>query len=194
MKTGLYFGSFNPIHIGHLIIANHILNETDLQEIWFVVSPQNPFKVSSTLLNEYDRLFLVQKAIEHDPRLKASEIEFSLSKPSYTSTTLAYLREKYPSREFSVIMGSDSFQNIAKWHNFRAIVDHYSIYIYLRPGFPVENTVNAASVHIMQAPLLEISATHIRTLIKEGKSIKYLVPESTEQEIIKSRFFKSQKK
>jgi nicotinate-nucleotide adenylyltransferase len=194
MKTGLYFGSFNPIHIGHLIIANHVLNETDLQEIWFVISPQNPFKVSSTLLNEYDRLFLVQKAIEHDPRLKASDIEFSLSKPSYTSTTLAYLREKYPSREFSVIMGSDSFQNIAKWHNYRAIVDHYQIFIYLRPGFPVENSINAASIHIMQAPLLEISATHIRSLIKEGKSIKYLVPESTEQEIVKSRFFKSQKK
>jgi nicotinate-nucleotide adenylyltransferase len=193
MKIGLYFGSFNPIHIGHLIIANHILNETDLQEIWFVVSPQNPFKASSTLLNEYDRLFLVQKAIENDGRLKASDIEFSLSKPSYTSATLAYLQEKYPTRKFSIIMGSDSFQNIAKWHNYRSIVDHYPIIIYLRPGFPVENTVNA-SIQIMQAPLLEISATHIRTLIKEGKSIKYLVPEGTEQEIVKSRFFKSQKK
>ncbi len=193
MKTGLYFGSFNPIHIGHLIIANHILNETPLQEIWFVVSPHNPFKTSSTLLNEYDRLFLVQKAIENDNRLKASDIEFSLSKPSYTSATMAYLREKYPTREFSIIMGSDSFQNIAKWHNYRAIVDHYPIIIYLRPGFPIKNTVNA-SIQIMQAPLLEISATHIRTLIKEGKSIKYLVPEGTEQEIIKSRFFKTQKK
>ncbi|MCU7550953.1 nicotinate (nicotinamide) nucleotide adenylyltransferase [Chitinophagaceae bacterium LB-8] len=193
MKTGLYFGSFNPIHIGHLIIANHILNETALQEIWFVISPQNPFKVSSTLLNEYDRLFLVQRSIENDPRLKASDIEFSLSKPSYTSTTLAYLREKYPTREFSVVMGSDSFQNISKWHNYRAIVDHYPIIIYLRPGFPVENTVNA-SIHIMQAPMLDISATHIRTLLKEGKSIKYLVPEAAELEIIKSRFFKNQKK
>jgi nicotinate-nucleotide adenylyltransferase len=193
MKTGLYFGSFNPIHIGHLIIANHILNETGLHEIWFVVSPQNPFKVSSTLLNEYDRLFLVQKAIEHDPRLKASDIEFSLSKPSYTSATLAYLSEKYPSKEFSIIMGSDSFQNIGKWHNYRSIVDHYPIWIYLRPGFPVENTLNA-SIQIMQAPLLEISATHIRTLIKEGKSIKYLVPEAAEREIIQSRFYKTQKK
>ena len=193
MKTGLYFGSFNPIHIGHLIMANHILNETPLQEIWFVVSPHNPFKTSSTILNEYDRLFLVQKAIENDNRLKASDIEFSLSKPSYTSATMAYLREKYPTREFSIIMGSDSFQNIAKWHNYRAIVDHYPIIIYLRPGFPIKNTVNA-SIQIMQAPLLEISATHIRTLIKEGKSIKYLVPEGTEQEIIKSRFFKTQKK
>jgi nicotinate-nucleotide adenylyltransferase len=194
MKTGLYFGSFNPIHIGHLIIANHILNETELQEIWFVVSPHNPFKASSTLLNEYDRLFLVQKSIENDPRLKASEIEFSLSKPSYTATTLAYLREKYPTREFSVIMGSDSFQNIGKWHNYRAIVNHYPILIYLRPGFPVVNTVNAAYIQIMQAPLLEISATHIRNLVKDGKSIKYLVPEAAEQEIIKSRFFKNHKK
>jgi nicotinate-nucleotide adenylyltransferase len=193
MKTGLYFGSFNPVHIGHLIIANHILNETALQEIWFVVSPHNPFKTSSTLLNEYDRLFLVQKAIENDNRLKASDIEFSLSKPSYTSTTMAYLREKYPTREFSIIMGSDSFQNITKWHNYRAIVDHYPIIIYLRPGFPIENTVNA-SIQVMQAPLLEISATHIRTLIREGKSIKYLVPEAAELEIVKSRFFKAQKK
>jgi nicotinate-nucleotide adenylyltransferase len=193
MKTGLYFGSFNPIHIGHLIIANHILNETELQEIWFVVSPQNPFKVSSTLLNEYDRLFLVQKSIEHDPRLKASDIEFSLSKPSYTSTTLAYLSEKYPSKEFSIIMGSDSFQNIGKWHNFRAIVDHYPILIYLRPGFSIENSLNA-TIQIMQAPLLEISATHIRSLIKEGKSIKYLVPEAAEYEITLNRFYKNQKK
>lgn len=188
MKTGLYFGSFNPIHIGHLIIANHILNETGLQEVWFVVSPQNPFKPSSTLLNEYDRLFLVQKAIENDPRLKASDIEFSLSKPSYTASTLAYLKEKYPSREFFVIMGSDSFQNIAKWHNYRAIVDHYPILVYMRPGFPVQNDFNA-SIQIMQAPLLEISATHIRSLIREGKSVKYLVPEAVEQEIARSRFF-----
>src|SRR5690348_1329860 len=114
MKTGLYFGSFNPIHIGHLIIANHILNESGLQKIWFVVSPQNPFKKSENLINEYDRLHIVQKAIENDPRLKASDIEFSLPKPSYTVHTLVYLKEKYPDNNFSIIMGSDSFQNVGK--------------------------------------------------------------------------------
>src|SRR3954470_9822270 len=111
MNIGLYFGSFNPIHIGHLIIANHVLNETDLQRIWFVVSPQNPFKPSHTLLNEYDRFHLVQKAVEADNRLRASDIEFSLPKPSYTSVTLSHLSDKYPEHRFSIIMGSDSFQN-----------------------------------------------------------------------------------
>lgn len=193
MKTGLYFGSFNPIHIGHLIIANHILNETDVQEIWFVVSPQNPFKHSSSLLNEYDRLFLVQKAVENDLRLKASDIEFSLAKPSYTTSTLAYLGDKYPAREFSIIMGSDSFQNLSKWYNYEVIVKNYPLIIYERPGFPVQNTLQAI-IQVMQAPLLEISATHVRELIRQGKSIKYLVPEAVEQEIEKSRFFKAPKK
>src|SRR6476620_4869030 len=176
MKIGLYFGSFNPIHIGHLIIANHILNETNLQKVWFVLSPQNPFKHSATLLNEFDRLHLVQKAVEGDDRLKASDIEFSLPKPSYTSHTLAYLKEKYPTYEFSVIMGSDSFQNLGKWKNVEAIVNHYPILVYERPGFPVQNTLGA-SVQVMNAPLLEISATHIREAIQQGKSIKYLVPD-----------------
>lgn len=189
MKVGLYFGSFNPIHIGHLIIANHILNETDLQKVWFVLSPQNPFKHSATLLNEFDRLHLVQKAVEGDDRLKASDIEFSLPKPSYTSHTLAYLKEKHPAYEFSIIMGSDSFQNLGKWKNAEAIINHYPILVYERPGFPVENTLGA-SVQVMNAPLLEISATHIREAIQQGKSIKYLVPETVEREIMTNRFFK----
>ncbi|ANE51768.1 nicotinate (nicotinamide) nucleotide adenylyltransferase [Flavisolibacter tropicus] len=189
MKVGLYFGSFNPIHIGHLIIANHILNETNLQKVWFVLSPQNPFKHSATLLNEFDRLHLVQKAVEGDDRLKASDIEFSLPKPSYTSHTLAYLKEKHPAYEFSIIMGSDSFQNLGKWKNAEAVINHYPILVYERPGFPVENTLGA-SVQVMNAPLLEISATHIREAIQQGKSIKYLVPESVESEIVTNRFFK----
>lgn len=189
MKVGLYFGSFNPIHVGHLIIASHVLNETDLQKIWFVLSPQNPFKHSATLLNEFDRLHLVQKAVEGDDRLRASDIEFSLPKPSYTSHTLAYLKEKYPAYAFSIIMGSDSFQNLGKWKNAEAIVSHYPILVYERPGFPVENTIGAA-VQVMQAPLLEISATHIREAVQQGKSIKYLVPESVEKEILANRFYK----
>ena len=151
MNIGLYFGSFNPVHIGHLIIANHILNETNLQKVWFVVSPQNPFKKSETLLNEYDRFYLVQKALEGDDRLKASDIEFSLPKPSYTVQTLAYLAEKYPEHRFSIIMGSDGFQNLAKWKNPEVIVKNYPIFIYERPGFRVRNELNAA-IQVMTAP------------------------------------------
>jgi nicotinate-nucleotide adenylyltransferase len=189
MRIGLYFGSFNPIHTGHLIIANHILNETNLQKVWFVVSPQNPFKHSSSLLNEYDRLHLVQMAIQEDDRLKASEIEFSLPKPSYTSHTLAYLKEKYASHEFSIIMGSDSFQNIDKWKNAETILDNYPILVYKRPGFEVKQAFNAA-VAVLEAPLLEISATYIRDSIAKGKSIRYLVPRAVEEEIEKSGFYR----
>jgi nicotinate-nucleotide adenylyltransferase len=193
MKIGLYFGSFNPIHIGHLIIVNHILNETDLQKVWFMVSPQNPFKNSESLLNEYDRLHLVQKAIEGDERLKASDIEFSLPKPSYTVHTLAYLIEKYPTYQFSIIMGSDGFQNLCKWKNAEVIIRDYPVIIYERPGFKVNNTLGAR-VQIMDAPLLEISATYIRELIKSGKSIKYLVPPGVEEEISSFSFFKKAQK
>ena len=189
MKIGLYFGSFNPIHIGHLIIANHILNATDLQRVWFVVSPQNPFKHSATLLNEYDRLHLVQKAIDPDDRLHASNIEFTLPRPSYTVQTLAYLAERYRSYEFSIIMGSDSFQNLPKWKNADVIIQNYPILVYRRPGFEVDNHIGAR-VSIMDAPLLEISATHIRELVQQGKSIRYLVPEVVEKEIIASGFFR----
>lgn len=189
MKTGLYFGSFNPVHTGHLIIASHILNETDLQQVWFVVSPQNPFKTSDSLLNEYDRLHLLQKAIESDNRLRVSDIEFSLPRPSYTTHTLAYLKEKYPARSFSIIMGSDSFQNLEKWKNAEAIIKNYPILIYKRQGFEIENKLGA-NIQVMKAPLLEISATHIRELIKNGKSIKYLVPPSVEEEIMAGGFYK----
>src|SRR5690349_9413548 len=160
MQIGLYFGSFNPIHVGHLIIANHILNETNLQKIWFVVSPQNPFKQSDSLLNEYDRLHLVRKAVEEDGRLRASDIEFSLPKPSYTIHTLTYLQEKNPGNQFSIIMGSDGFQNLDKWKNADQIVSNYPIIIYKRPGFEVENKIQAR-IRIMDAPLLEISSTRI---------------------------------
>ena len=189
MNIGLYFGSFNPIHIGHLIIANHVLNVSALKKIWFVISPQNPFKSTDSLLNSYDRFHLVQKAIEDDVRLKASDIEFSLPQPSYTVHTLAYLKEKYPEHTFHIIMGSDSFQNLVKWKNPDVIVANYPILIYKRPGFDIDNKMNA-QITVMDAPLLEISATHIRELIRERKSIKYLVPPKVEEEIIAARFYK----
>lgn len=189
MKVGLYFGSFNPLHVGHLIIANHILNESGLDRIWFIISPLNPFKKTENLLNEYDRLHLVQKAIEGDVRLKVSDIEFSLPKPSYTVHTLAYLKEKYPEHSFSIIMGSDGFQNLDKWKNPETIIANYPIIIYKRPGFEVDNKLNA-NITIMNAPLLEISSTQIRALIQSGKSIKYLVPTDVEEEIMASGLFK----
>lgn len=189
MKIGLYFGSFNPIHIGHLILVNHILNESDLEKIWFIISPLNPFKSPENLINEYDRLHLVKKAIEDDLRLKASDIEFSLPKPSYTVHTLTYLKEKYPNNSFSIIMGSDSFQNLDKWKNSEVIAKDYPIIIYKRPGFEVINKLNA-KISIMEAPLLQISSTHIRELIRAGKSIKYLVPSNIEEEILTTGFFK----
>lgn len=189
MTIGLYFGSFNPIHTGHLIIANHILNETQLQKIWFVISPQNPFKESSSLLKEYDRLYLARKAVEDDTRLKISDVEFSLPKPSYTSYTLAYLSDKYPMHSFIIIMGSDSFQNLSKWKNAEAIIKNYPVIIYRRPGFEVTDD-SGAQATIMDAPLLQISATSIREAIRQGKSIKYLVPEIVKEEIEKSGFYK----
>lgn len=182
MKIGLYFGSFNPVHIGHLIIANHAVNETDLNQVWFVVSPQNPFKQTASLLNEYHRLHLIKSAIDGENNLRASGIEFNLPKPSYTVDSLAYLKEKHPEHEFSILMGSDGFQNLNKWKNYSVIVNNHSIYIYKRPGFEITKT-HGAQVLILDAPLLEISSTHIRYLIRNKKSIRFLVPDIVKEEI-----------
>ena len=189
MKIGLYFGSFNPIHIGHLIIANHILNETDTEKIWFVVSPQNPLKESRTLLNEFDRLHLIRLAIQEDVRVKCSDIEFNLPKPSYTINTLTFLSEKYPEHTFSVIMGSDSYQNLDKWKNFEVIVSNYLIYVYKREGHYVSKTFSKQPI-ILDAPIIQISASQIRENIKSGKSIRYLVPEIVREEIETRKFYK----
>ncbi|NCI48307.1 nicotinate-nucleotide adenylyltransferase [Sediminibacterium roseum] len=189
MKIGLYFGSFNPIHIGHLIIASHVVDHTDMQQVWFVVSPQNPMKPSSVLLNEYHRLHLVHLAIEDDLRLKASEVEFKLPRPSYTIDTLTYLQEKYPQHDFSVIMGSDSFQNLPRWKNFELLIKNYAFIIYNRPGFEVKDPLNAR-LTILDAPMLELSATEIRETIREGKSIRYLVPDKVREEIEKYGYYK----
>ncbi|MBI5371085.1 MAG: nicotinate-nucleotide adenylyltransferase [Sphingobacteriales bacterium] len=189
MKIGLYFGSFNPVHVGHLIIASHILNETDIEKVWFVVSPQNPFKQENGLLNEYHRLHLVKLATGQDNRIKASEIEFGLPKPSYTINTLTYLAEKYPEHEFCIIMGSDSFQNLPKWKNAELIIRDHEIYVYPRPGFPVESHTGA-KLHIVGAPLLQLSATHIRKCIAEGKSVRYMVPDMVLEEIEKGGYYK----
>ncbi len=189
MKIGLYFGSFNPIHTGHLIIANHIANNNELDEVWFVVSPQNPFKNTNSLLNEQHRLSLVKIAIEGEKKLKASNVEFKLPKPSYTADTLLYLSEKFPKHNFSIIIGSDSFQNIEKWKNYKYIINNYNIFIYQRPGFQIKNT--SESINIVDAPLLEISSTQIRKNIKEKKSIRYLVTDAVMEEIELKNYYKS---
>ncbi len=190
MKIGLYFGSFNPIHNGHLIIANYIANNSDIQKIWFIVSPQNPLKHSSSLLNEYDRLHLVQLAVEDDLHFLASDIEFKLPKPSYTIDTLIYLGEKYPKHEFVVIMGSDSFQNLPKWKNFPVLLRDYSFIVYNRPGFIVDPGYNAR-VTLLQAPLLELSSTFVRTQVKEGKSIRYYVPDKVANYIETNGYYRN---
>jgi nicotinate-nucleotide adenylyltransferase len=182
MKVGLYFGSFNPVHVGHLIIATHVINTTELDQVWLVVSPHNPLKPSATLLNEYHRLNLVQTALEGETKIKASNIEFKLPKPSFTVDTLSYLKEKYSQHEFAIIMGSDSFCNLTKWKNYTVIVKNNPLYIYERQGFRINNELNA-TIHILQAPLLQISSTHIRELIRQKKSIRYMVPDSVKEEI-----------
>lgn len=189
MHIGLFFGSFNPIHTGHLIIANHIVEHAGIDKLWFVVSPHNPLKDSSSLLNEYDRLHLVKLAIDDNPKFRASNIEFSLPKPSYTIDTLTYLAEKFPLETFSVIMGSDSFQNIHRWKNYEQLVKNYPIIIYNRPGFEVTET-HGARLTILDAPLLNISSTYIRKQVKEGKSIRYLVPGPVLEYIAGSNYFK----
>ncbi|MEY2647720.1 MAG: hypothetical protein RL282_433 [Bacteroidota bacterium] len=191
MKIGLYFGSFNPIHNGHLIIAQHFLEETDLEKIWFVVSPQNPFKQNHSLLNEYHRLFLVQKAIEGESNMKAVDIEFSLPKPSYTIDTMTYLEEKYPEHQFCIIMGSDSFQNLEKWKSGSLIMTRYPIYIYVRSGFEVDQKKITENIVVLKAPLLDISASLIRKKIGEGKSVRYLIPDSVNEEIVNAGYYKS---
>ena len=189
MNIGLYFGSFNPIHIGHLIIANHVLNETPINKIWFIVSPQNPFKESKTLLNEFDRLHLVRLATQEDNRIKCSDIEFNLPKPSYTSNTLTFLSEKYPEHQFSIIMGSDSYQNLDKWKNYETIINNYPVYVYKREGHEIKKTFDKEAV-ILNAPIIQISASQVREHIRSAKSIRYLVPEIVREEIESRKFYK----
>lgn len=189
-KIGLFFGSFNPIHIGHLIIANIMAENTDLNKVWFVVSPQNPFKPSKGLLHEFDRYDMVKAAIADHYKLEVSDVEFNLPRPSYTIYTLAHLSEKFPAKEFKVIIGEDNLENFTKWKNHEQILDQYGLYVYPRPHATTSDLKHHPQVNMVTAPLLDISATYIRSCIKGNKSIRYLVPEPVEQMIRLKHFYK----
>jgi nicotinate-nucleotide adenylyltransferase len=189
MNIGLFFGSFNPVHVGHLIIANYTTSSNLVEQLWFVLSPQNPLKPQKELLNEYHRLHLLKIAIEGETKMKGSSIEFNLPKPSYTIDTLAYLKEKYPAYSFSIIMGSDSFKNIKKWKNSELLVRNHSILIFKRPGFEINNELKA-NIKIIDAPLLDISSTRIRERIKNKKSIRFFVPDVVKEEIEKGNYYR----
>ena len=189
MKIGLFFGSFNPIHIGHLAIANIMVESADLEQVWFVVSPQSPLKKITGLAHEFDRFDMVEAAIYDNPKLRASNIEFNMPKPSYTVDTLAYLADKYPQHSFSLIIGEDNLKSFPKWKNYSNILDQYGLYVYPRPNTNISELKDHSSVKWIKAPLFDISATFIRNLLRENKSIKYLVPDSVIEMIISRKLY-----
>jgi nicotinate-nucleotide adenylyltransferase len=190
MDIGLFFGSFNPIHIGHLIIAQAVLESAGLHEVWFIVSPQNPLKRNKSLLHEFDRLDMVRLAIEDNERFRVSDIEFHMPRPSYTIDTLTYLREKYPAHQFKLIIGGDNMAIFPKWKNSELIVEQFGLIVYPRPGSesnPIPFHPNITFVH---APIMSISATFIRECIQQGKSIRYLVSEKVDEYIRNKKLYR----
>ncbi|AXO80562.1 nicotinate-nucleotide adenylyltransferase [Olleya aquimaris] len=192
MKIGLYFGSFNPIHIGHLIIANQLVENSDLDQIWFVVTPHNPFKKKSTLLDNHQRLEMVYLATKDYDTLKESDIEFNLPQPNYTVNTLAYLTEKHPTKDFSLIMGEDNLKSFHKWKNYQVILDNHHIYVYPRISEGVTETQfdNHPKIHHVEAPIIEISSTLIRNSIKADKNVKPLLSEDVWTYLDQMGFYK----
>jgi nicotinate-nucleotide adenylyltransferase len=185
-KIGLFFGSFNPIHTGHLVIANIMAENTDLKKVWFVVSPQNPFKPSKGLLHEFDRFDMVRAAVHDNYKLEACDVEFTLPKPSYTIHTLVYLQEKHPDKKFVLIMGEDNLASFKNWKNAEMILENYGLYVYPRPGVQLSELNTHPNVKFIEAPLLDISATFIRNCIRNRQSIRYLVPDEVDK-IIQAR-------
>jgi len=188
-KIGLFFGSFNPIHMGHMIIGNIMAETTDLNRVWFVVSPQNPFKASKGLLHEFDRYDMVRAAIYDNYKLDVSDVEFHLPKPSYTIHTLVHLREKYPENEFRVIIGEDNLVNFPKWKNYGQILEQYGLYVYPRPSAQPSELKMHPNVKLVDAPMLDISATFIRGCIRKKQSVRYLVPDAVEEMIRAKGYF-----
>ncbi|MGG7439257.1 nicotinate (nicotinamide) nucleotide adenylyltransferase [Chryseobacterium arthrosphaerae] len=192
-KIGLFFGSFNPIHIGHLILANYILENSDMDELWFVVSPQNPFKDKKSLLKDHNRLDMVQLAVKNYPNMRASNVEFSLPKPSYTIDTLTYLHEKHPDYSFSLIMGEDNLGSLHKWKNSDILIENHHIIVYPRV-FEGEKKdfeyLQHDNISLIKAPVIELSATEIRTMIKEGKNVRPMLPPEVFDYLDGSSFYK----
>jgi nicotinate-nucleotide adenylyltransferase len=196
-KIGLFFGSFNPIHIGHLILANYILEHSDMQELWFVVSPQNPFKEKKSLLNDHNRLDMVQLAIKNYQKMRASNVEFSLPTPSYTIDTLTYLQEKHPDYSFSLIMGEDNLGSLHKWKNYDLLLQNYQVIVYPRIfGEDISSSPNVTqlknhhNIHKIDAPIIELSATEIRDMIKSGKNVRPMLPPEVFEYLDGSSFYK----
>ena len=195
MKIGLYFGTFNPVHVGHLIIANHFAEYSDLDKIWMVITPHNPFKKKKTLLDNHHRYQLVLEAVEDYPKIEASTIEFNLPQPNYTSNTLAYLQEKYPDYEFSLIMGEDNLRTLHKWKNYETLLENHAIYVYPRVAEQADadrpKLLEHPNIHIVDAPVVEISATFIRKAIKAGKNCRPLLPQPVWRYIDEMNFYRS---
>mgnify|MGYP000873501809 FL=1 len=192
MKVGLFFGSFNPIHIGHLVIANHMVEYSDLDQVWFVVTPHNPFKNKNTLLDNYQRLEMVYRATKDYTKLKPSDIEFNLPQPNYTINTLVHLQEKYLKNEFALIMGEDNLKSFHKWKNYELILENHHIYVYPRVS---EQTVSTQfdghkKIHVINAPLMELSSTFIRKSIKEGKNVQPMLPQHVWEYLDEMNFYK----
>jgi nicotinate-nucleotide adenylyltransferase len=189
VKIGLFFGSFNPIHMGHMIIANIMAENTDLDKVWFVVSPQNPFKPSKGLLHEFDRFDMVRAAVYDSYKLEVCDIEFHLPKPSYTIHTLVHLKEKHPDKEFKVIIGEDNLASFKKWLNYERILEDYGLYVYPRPHVQPSDLKTHPHVKMVDAPMMDISATFIRNCVRNRKSIRYLVPDPVEEMIRVKGFY-----
>jgi len=192
MKIGLYFGTFNPIHVGHLIIANHLVEHSDLDQVWFIVTPHSPFKKKSTLLEDNHRYQMVDRATEYYPNLRASDIEFKLPQPNYTINTLTYLEEKYPDYEFGLIMGKDNLNSFHKWKNYELILERHEIYVYPRisKGNLEDKLEHHKKIQFINAPIMELSSTFIRNSVKEGKDVRPMLPENVWQYLDEMNFYK----
>lgn len=188
MKTGLYFGSFNPVHIGHLAIANYMIEFTDLDQLWFVISPQNPLKKQTSLLEDHKRRAMLEIAVENDDRFRVCDIEFRMPKPSYTIDTLTWLKELHPATEFVLIMGSDGLPTFHKWKNYKIIEEQYNRYIYPRPGYPVEPGQYPNMV-IADAPQMEISSTFIREALRSKRDIRHFLPGKVYEYITQMHYY-----
>lgn len=191
-KVGLYFGTFNPIHVGHLIIANYMVENSDLDEIWMVVTPHNPFKKKSSLLENHHRLELVYRATEDYVKIKPSNIEFNLPQPNYTVHTLAHISDKYPKKTFCLIMGEDNLKSFHKWKNYEVILENHHIYVYPRiaKGIVDHQFKNHSKIHKVDAPIVQISSTLIRNSIKEGKNIEPMLTKEVWHYIDEMNFYK----